>query len=184
MTTTSTAGATVTLPANPCTTSSVDPMTHMSLNYMIYPNIANCDAKCANETKFVCQGFTWAGPGTSCVVFGKIDKQAVMLSGSKWFLVDFYCNSGQPCRWPMKASQIDAISLSPTNAKGVQAQSAAHCQTFCLLAVLQPGCKAYAFSADRSLAGGNNCYLFSPLNSTQISSASTGKYDLYQSDCV
>jgi hypothetical protein len=92
-----------------------------------------------------------------------------MMNGSKWFVIDLDCTAAckfcpcskfstilniicsvinesssitAPCWWPVKATNIDPTSIAAP-VKTVNVQNPNQCQALCLLAVLQPLCRAY-----------------------------------------
>uniref|UniRef100_A0A914VSC9 Apple domain-containing protein n=1 Tax=Plectus sambesii TaxID=2011161 RepID=A0A914VSC9_9BILA len=150
--------------------------------YKVYPNVVDCAGKCAAETNFTCKAFVWKGPNSGCVLHGKIDMPVVMQNKSEWFLVDLDCVTPQSCWWPVKAANVNPTSIA-ASMKAVKAQSHNHCQALCLLGVLQPLCRAYAFAVNLFYAKDYNCYLFPALKPAQSAAAASGNFILYQNQC-
>uniref|UniRef100_A0A914XBB5 Apple domain-containing protein n=1 Tax=Plectus sambesii TaxID=2011161 RepID=A0A914XBB5_9BILA len=179
--------ATPTSPSNipeGCIIKSVDPKTKVSsTSYKAVGKRQNCRSVCEATTAFNCVAFTWAGPGTPCVLHGPTDQKAYLMTNSKFSLTDLQCAKENLAKttittsaWQKAKGGIAADTVTATASKQMPAQSLSQCETFCTMKVLQPKCDFYAFAP--ATVGAKNCFLFSP--GASAAEAESGTFDFYQ----
>uniref|UniRef100_A0A914DAY9 Apple domain-containing protein n=1 Tax=Acrobeloides nanus TaxID=290746 RepID=A0A914DAY9_9BILA len=158
-----------------CVIPNVDPSSMPSSEAFDVVGIVNdCASACSQSTLFTCQAYTWAGPGTYCVLHGAIDLGRIIYqSGSNYSITD------------VNFAKIDVSEdqLLPSSAK-LKTMNQEECELYCDMKYNLQTCTSYAYNSasDGILSQDPNCVIMSR-NVTTTKSFPPGSFQLYENPC-
>lgn len=99
--------------------------------------VNDCASACSQSTLFTCQAYTWAGPGTYCVLHGAIDLGRIIYqAGSNYSITDVTCKKSgsgtklKDCTFHAVAKiDVSDDQLLPSSAK-LKTMNQEECEVF------------------------------------------------------
>uniref|UniRef100_A0AC34QNN9 Apple domain-containing protein n=1 Tax=Panagrolaimus sp. JU765 TaxID=591449 RepID=A0AC34QNN9_9BILA len=175
-----------------CVISEVDPNSSPSSEvFDVRGPLDDCAAECKSETLFNCTAYTFGGPGSYCVLHGKIDKFKVTKKpGSTYSITDVKCLASNGNRSQFELCSFNQFTFARVSAanlnvpfKAMSAMSRDHCAVFCNMRPYASICTSFAFDSTVEAIGHNNCVLLSRNNATALV-LDPGNSDFFENPCL